>query len=267
MLQAALGSRHRRAAVGLRAVPAPPARGPPVRRRGRRRTRARRDRGVPLRRRGARRAPRARRRRRADAGVAGRLPLHRRHLGLRRGRGLLPLLPAAAWSRRRFAEAVLLETLLLSIYNHDSAIASAASRMTCAAGDRPCIEMGSRRTHEEAAVAAARAAYVAGFAHQLQPRGPAAVRRAHGRHQRAQLHAAARHRGARRSRAQVDSLGTRHHPAGRHLRHRRGGPAGGRGGRPRRSAPSASTPATSARWPTRCASSSTRWAPPTRGSS
>jgi nicotinate phosphoribosyltransferase len=63
-----------------------------------------------------------------------------------------------------FAEAVLLETLLLSIYNHDSAIASAASRMTSVAGDRPCIEMGSRRTHEEAAVAAARAAYVAGFA-------------------------------------------------------------------------------------------------------
>lgn len=63
-----------------------------------------------------------------------------------------------------FAEAVLLETLLLSIYNHDSAIASAASRMTWAAGDRPCIEMGSRRTHEEAAVACARAAYVAGFA-------------------------------------------------------------------------------------------------------
>ncbi|WP_109509852.1 nicotinate phosphoribosyltransferase [Nocardioides speluncae] len=62
-----------------------------------------------------------------------------------------------------FAEAVLLETLLLSIYNHDSAIASAASRMTLAAGDRPCIEMGSRRTHEEAAVACARAAYVAGF--------------------------------------------------------------------------------------------------------
>src|SRR4051794_30024100 len=63
-----------------------------------------------------------------------------------------------------FAEAVLLETVLLSIYNHDSAIASAASRMTWAAGDRPCIEMGSRRTHEEAAVASARAAYVAGFA-------------------------------------------------------------------------------------------------------
>lgn len=63
-----------------------------------------------------------------------------------------------------FAEAVLLETLLLSIYNHDSAIASAASRMTNVAGDRPCIEMGSRRTHEEAAVAAARASYICGFA-------------------------------------------------------------------------------------------------------
>lgn len=62
-----------------------------------------------------------------------------------------------------FAEGVVLETLVLSILNHDTAIASAASRMTSAAGDRPCIEMGSRRTHEESAVAAARAAYIAGF--------------------------------------------------------------------------------------------------------
>lgn len=62
-----------------------------------------------------------------------------------------------------FAEGVLLETLALSVFNHDTAIASAASRMTGAAGDRPCIEMGSRRTHEESAVAAARAAYIAGF--------------------------------------------------------------------------------------------------------
>lgn len=63
-----------------------------------------------------------------------------------------------------FAEAVVLETLALSVFNHDSAIASAASRMAVAAGERPLIEMGSRRTHERAAVAAARAAYVAGFA-------------------------------------------------------------------------------------------------------
>jgi nicotinate phosphoribosyltransferase len=62
-----------------------------------------------------------------------------------------------------FAEAVVLETLLLSILNHDCAIASAASRMATAAGGRPLIEMGSRRTHELAAVASARAAYIAGF--------------------------------------------------------------------------------------------------------
>ncbi|MFC9220852.1 nicotinate phosphoribosyltransferase [Streptomyces hygroscopicus] len=63
-----------------------------------------------------------------------------------------------------FAEAVLLETVILSILNHDSAVAAAASRMSIAAGDRPLIEMGARRTHELAAVAAARAAYVGGFA-------------------------------------------------------------------------------------------------------
>jgi len=63
-----------------------------------------------------------------------------------------------------FAEAVVLETLSLSVLNHDSAVASAAARMVTAAGDRPVIEMGSRRTHEEAALAAARAAYLAGFA-------------------------------------------------------------------------------------------------------
>ena len=62
-----------------------------------------------------------------------------------------------------FAEAVILETLALSVFNHDCAIASAAARMVTAAGGRPLIEMGSRRTHEEAAVAAARAAYLAGF--------------------------------------------------------------------------------------------------------
>ncbi|MFE3599369.1 nicotinate phosphoribosyltransferase [Streptomyces sp. NPDC059096] len=62
-----------------------------------------------------------------------------------------------------FAECVLLETVILSILNHDSAIAAAASRMATAAGGRRLIEMGARRTHELAAVAAARAAYVGGF--------------------------------------------------------------------------------------------------------
>jgi nicotinate phosphoribosyltransferase len=66
--------------------------------------------------------------------------------------------------RGTFAEAVLLETLVLSILNHDSAIVSAAARMVSAANGRPIIEMGGRRTHEQAAVASARAAYLAGFA-------------------------------------------------------------------------------------------------------
>src|SRR5581483_9934706 len=62
-----------------------------------------------------------------------------------------------------FAEAVVLETLVLSVLNHDSAVASAAARMDVAAGDRTLIEMGGRRTDEWAAVHAARAAWIAGF--------------------------------------------------------------------------------------------------------
>jgi nicotinate phosphoribosyltransferase len=62
-----------------------------------------------------------------------------------------------------FAEGVILETLILSVMNYDSAVASAASRMVSAAHGRPLAEMGSRRTNESAAVAAARAAFIAGF--------------------------------------------------------------------------------------------------------
>ncbi|OKL46072.1 nicotinate phosphoribosyltransferase [Boudabousia liubingyangii] len=62
-----------------------------------------------------------------------------------------------------FAEACLLETVLLSILNHDCAVASAASRMTIAAHGRPCLDMGARRTHERAAVSAARASIIGGF--------------------------------------------------------------------------------------------------------
>ena len=200
MLQAALqsGTAHRRSR--LRALPATAARGPAVRRRRRRRTGAGRARTVH--------ASTPRRWRRWTDVVDGptldwlaSLPLLRRRLGLRRGRGLLPRSPRSWWSSRPSPRRCCSRPLLLSIYNHDSAVASAASRMTLAAGDRPCIEMGSRRTHEEAAVAAARAAYVAGLHRELQPRRPAAVRRADDRHQRAQLHAAARHRGRRLPRA------------------------------------------------------------------
>lgn len=62
-----------------------------------------------------------------------------------------------------FGEAVILETVLLSVLNHDCAVAAAAARMDVAAGDRLTIEGGARRTHEEAAVAAALAAHVAGI--------------------------------------------------------------------------------------------------------
>lgn len=63
-----------------------------------------------------------------------------------------------------FGEAVLLETIVLSVCNFDSAVAAAASRMVTASAGRPLIEMGARRTSELSAVAAARAAYLAGFA-------------------------------------------------------------------------------------------------------
>ncbi len=62
-----------------------------------------------------------------------------------------------------FADTVMIETLALSIFNHDCAVASAASRMTIAAHGRPCLDMGSRRTHERAGVSAARAAVIGGF--------------------------------------------------------------------------------------------------------
>ncbi len=101
--------------------------------------------------------------------------------------------------RSDFATGVLLETLLLSVLNHDVAVASAASRMWVQAEGRPLIEMGSRRTHEEAAVAAARAAWIAGFASTSNTRRRPPLRRAHGWHRGPRVHAPARHRGARRS--------------------------------------------------------------------
>ncbi|MFE5286620.1 nicotinate phosphoribosyltransferase [Nocardia sp. NPDC056611] len=82
--------------------------------------------------------------------------------GYREGELFFPGSPIVT-VRGTFAECVLLETLILSIYNHDSAIAAAAARMVSAAGGRRMIEMGSRRTHELAAPASARAAYLAGF--------------------------------------------------------------------------------------------------------
>jgi nicotinate phosphoribosyltransferase len=84
-------------------------------------------------------------------------------VGLREGDVWFPGTPVLTVDST-LAEGVVLETLILSVLNHDAAIASAAARMVTAAGERPLIEMGSRRVHEQAAVDSARAAYVAGFA-------------------------------------------------------------------------------------------------------
>lgn len=164
-----------------------------------------------------------------------------------------------------FAEAVLLETVILSILNHDSAVAAAASRMAVAAGDRPLIEMGARRTHELAAVAAARSAYVggfhstsdlaAGFRYNIPTVGTSA-------HSFTLLHDSERDA----FQAQVDSSAAAPRcswtPSTSPRRSappwRSRGPA---------SAPYASTPATCCCSPTGSASSWTSWAPKTRRSS
>ena len=59
-------------------------------------------------------------------------------------------------------EALIFETFILSILNFDSAIATAANRIVEAAAGRFVMEAGSRRVTPEAAVHAARAAYIGG---------------------------------------------------------------------------------------------------------
>lgn len=82
--------------------------------------------------------------------------------GYREGEAFFPNSPILE-VEGSFGECTLLETLILSMLNYDSAVASAASRMTSAAKGRPCMDMGGRRTNEWAAVAASRAAVIGGF--------------------------------------------------------------------------------------------------------
>jgi nicotinate phosphoribosyltransferase len=82
--------------------------------------------------------------------------------GYREGEAYFPDSPLLV-VESSFAEGVLLETLILSVLNYDTSVAGAAARMVSAARGRPVAEMGSRRTGERSAVAAARAAYIAGF--------------------------------------------------------------------------------------------------------
>ena len=97
------------------------------------------------------------------ARVSRRLPVPRRRRRLRRGRAVLPRLPRAggarhvspnAWCWRRWR-----------CRSSTTTPRSPRPRPGWSARPRvaPLIEMGSRRTHEQAAVAAARAAYLAGF--------------------------------------------------------------------------------------------------------
>lgn len=65
--------------------------------------------------------------------------------------------------RAPIIEAQIVETFLLSTVNHATMIASKAARVVHAAGSAAVLEFGTRRTHPEAAIDAARAACCAGF--------------------------------------------------------------------------------------------------------
>ena len=60
-------------------------------------------------------------------------------------------------------EAQIVETFLLSAINHATMIGSKGARVVRAAGRAGVMEFGTRRTHPDAAVDAARAAYAVGF--------------------------------------------------------------------------------------------------------
>ncbi len=60
-------------------------------------------------------------------------------------------------------EAQLVETFLLSTINTQTAVATKAARIVQASAQREAIELGSRRTSPEEAIASARAAYISGF--------------------------------------------------------------------------------------------------------
>jgi nicotinate phosphoribosyltransferase len=82
--------------------------------------------------------------------------------GYREGDYWLPYAPLLT-IEATLGEGVILETLLLSIFNYDTAVASAASHMYEASKGANLMEFGSRRVNEDAAVVAARSAYIGGF--------------------------------------------------------------------------------------------------------
>ena len=159
------------------------------------------------------------------------VPLRRLDRRLRRGRGLLPRLAGA--DRRGHLRRVRRPRDAGAVDPQPRQRGSDGRRAHGERGrsSRPCIEMGSRRTHEQAAVASARAAYIGGFSDQLQPGRRTALGHPHDRHRRTRLHAGPRRR-ARRVPGPGRRPRTRHDVARRHLRRHARDPHRGRGRRP-----------------------------------
>jgi nicotinate phosphoribosyltransferase len=83
---------------------------------------------------------------------------------LRAGDQIVPLYTPLLQVRADIVRAKLVETPWLSRVNHLSMVASKAARIVFAAGGLPVVEFGQRRTHPDAAIDAAYAAYLAGCA-------------------------------------------------------------------------------------------------------
>ena len=229
MLEAALRSGAAAPAQRLRGLRPPPARGAPVRRRRRHRPAAR----------GARPGSASRTTSSARWSAAGwSTPDTLRWLagyrfgghvwGYGEGEVFVPGCPLLV-VEGTFAEAVLLETLVLSILNHDCAIAAAASRMTVAAAE-PALPGDGLTAHPRGGGGGRRPRRVRRRVrrHQ-QPRGRPAVRRSPRWGRRRTPSPCCTTTSAPPSHAQVATPRRRHHPARRHLRRDAGRPDRGRG--------------------------------------
>ena len=141
------------------------------------------------------------------ARLAGRLPLHRRHRRLRRGRAVLPRLAGAHRAAARSPRAWCWRRSSLSVLNHDSAIA-VGRRPHGHRRRGPAVHRDGLPAHPRGGRGRRGPGRVPGRLRvHLQPRGRPALRRPDHRHRRARVHAAARRRARPRSRSQVATLG------------------------------------------------------------
>ena len=124
--------------------------------------------------------------------------------------------------RGSFAECVVLETLALSIFNHDTAIASAAARMVSAAERTPTDRDGIAAHPRARRGRSGPGRLYRRLRRVVQPGGPAPLRSTRRGHRRARLHHAAHHGPTVPDElGRVPCPGRRagrwHHAAGRHL--------------------------------------------------